>query len=311
MHPDLVLRLLPYVLLATLVGAVGVATPATMTSHQLQLTVTQAAVLGIVALGQTMVFLSGGIDLSVAGVLSLSNSLIAAYSVEYGGYVALAGTVCVCALVGAFNGLIIHRFQLQPFIVTLGTWFIAAGLALYVLPVAGGEVAGSIADLTAGDVFGVDKSVVILLGVLTISLLVVRSRTGVDIRAFGSNPTHSYLAGVDCGRVVVLTYAFSGLMAGVAGVVLSLQTLGGDPTVGPKYLLPSVAAAVVGGTSLFGGSATMVGTVVGALVLSYVGKATYAAELPSEWSLVFSGLLLAFAVGIQGTLRSYGERALL
>jgi ribose transport system permease protein len=300
----------PYAILAVLVGLYGYLQPDSLARDQLVLTMNLALVLMLAGVGQTFVLLSGGIDLSVAGVMSVAN-VVAAVHISTSGRTVWV-TVLIVALgwvPGAINGLLIVYFNLQPFIVTLGTWFVWAGIAFYVLPTAGSSfVHERYAQLAGGRMLGVDNTLWIVVGVALFGMWFLRTRIGIEIRAVGADITSARLAGVRTDLAIVVAYSLCSLFATMAGLILASQSLSGDPSVGDKYLLSSIAAAVVGGTSLFGGSATVVGTIVGALVLGYISRVTFAFELAPEWALIFAGSLLIGAVALQGLVRAFVGR---
>jgi ribose transport system permease protein len=292
-------------MLAVLVFWYGSLVPESLTGTELTASLNQALVLMFAAVGQTLVLLSGGIDLSVGGMIAVSNAICAAYMSTGGRSAWIAVALILLGWIpGALNGLLIVGLDLQPFIVTLGTWFIWDGIAFYILPTAGGSVAPGFASVTSGSTFGIDNTLIIVAALALFGMWFLRTRIGVETRAVGADPGAALLAGVRRGRAIVVVYSISSLCAVISGIMLSSQNLSGDPTVGDKYLLSTVAAAVIGGTSLFGGSATVVGTLAGALVLGYVGKVIFAVGLQSEWGLIFSGVLLAFAVAVQGLVRA-------
>jgi len=307
---EVLIGAVPYAILAALLGLYGYLQPESLTRDQLILTMNLALVLMLAGIGQTFVLLSGGIDLSVAGVMSVANTVAAVYMSTSGRTVWV--TVLVLALgwvPGAINGVLIVYFNLQPFIVTLGTWFVWAGIAFYVLPTAGSSfVHERYANFAGGSMFGVDNTLWIVVGVALFGTWFLRTRIGLEIRAVGADLTSARLAGVRTNLAIIVAYSLCSLFATMAGLILASQSLSGDPSVGDKYLLSSIAAAVVGGTSLFGGSATVVGTIVGALVLGYISRVTFAFELAPEWALIFAGSLHIGAVALQGLVRAFVGR---
>jgi ribose transport system permease protein len=307
---ELVIGAVPYSILAVLVGLYGYLQPESLSGEQLVLTMNLALVLMLAGVGQTFVLLSGGIDLSVAGVMSVANTIAAVYMTTSERTVWISLLIIALGWIpGAINGLLIVVFDLQPFIVTLGTWFVWAGVAFYVLPTAGDAfVHERYASLTNGSLLGIDNTLWIVLAIALLGMWFLRTRVGLEIRAVGADLGSARLAGIRTNLAIVVAYSICSLCATLGGLVLASQSLSGDPSVGDKYLLSSVAAAVIGGTSLFGGSATVVGTLVGALVLGYIGRVTFALELPSEWALIFSGLLLMLAVALHGLVRAFVGR---
>jgi ribose transport system permease protein len=237
----------------------------------------QVAVITIVAVGQTVVIVSGGIDLSVGSVVALSG-VTAALTMAAGVNPWLAASLGVLAGagVGLVNGGLIAgtgrggREGLPPFIVTLGMLLMARGLAMIVT--GGNNVSGMARPfrvLGTGTVIGVPVPVWCFLGVaIAVHLLLARSRFGRHCYAIGSNREAARLAGVPVDRERVLVYLLSGSLAGFAGVVHAARLGIGQPTTGESFELEAIAAAVIGGASLAGGQGHVSGTLLGALLIS-------------------------------------------
>jgi ribose transport system permease protein len=300
-HPEeFVLGLLPYVVLGILIAWLAILQPKSLTFDQFSQITNIELVLILLGVGETIVILTGGIDLSIGGVLSLTNAIAASHMSSKGAAIGISlALVALGWIPGTINGLLIVYGNLQPFIVTLATWFIWGGIAFLVLPVTGGTIDESLGWLSTGTVAGVDNPIWALVLVCIFGYWFLRTRIGLEIRSFGSDRESAFQAGLRDQRAVIFAYAASSWWAVLGGIVLSAQTLSGDPTVGDSYILPTVAAVVIGGTSLFGGSGTIIGTAAGALVLAYVYSVTFALELPSQWGVIASGMLLVLTVSLQ------------
>lgn len=268
------------------------------TLEELNLDATAAMTLLLAATGQTIVLMRGGIDLSVGGMISVGTVLAAT---RFGDDPARTGVwalliVVIGAGVGAINGLLISVLRLQPFLVTLATWSILAGSALLVLPTDGGQLPAGWMAFGSGSFLGLSSSVW-LLGALALFWLWFRdTRLGVTIRATGSNEKSAFLSGVSLTGVNVATYGLSGGFAALSALYLTTQTGTGSPTVGNGYILPTVAAAVIGGISLSGGRGGLAGTVVGAFILTVIGNLVFVLDISSYWQPIASGLILLAAV---------------
>lgn len=300
-HPeDSILAALPYVVLAVLIVWLAVLQPKSLTFGQFSQITNIELVLILLGVGQTLVVLTGGIDLSIGGVLSVTNAIAASHMATKGDAILVSvALVALGWIPGLLNGLLVVYGELQPFIVTLATWFIWGGIAFGFLSVTGGTVDASLGWLSTGSVAGVQNPLVILILVAVFGAWFLRTRLGLEIRAVGSDRESTFQSGLRDRRAILAAYALSSWWAVLAGIVLSAQTLSGDPTVGDSYILPTVAAVVIGGTSLLGGAGTIVGTAVGALVLAYVYSVTFALGLSSQWGVISSGLLLVFTVSLQ------------
>jgi len=297
---DWIVGLIPYALLIALVIILGTLEPDSLTVDAETRIVDISVVLILVGIGQTFVLLTGGIDLSVGGLISLVTAIAATKMHSATDAWLVAGLMVAFGWIpGLVNGLLIVYGRLQPFIVTLGTWFVLGGIALVVLPSAGGEVNGSIGWIASGSLLGLGNSVWITLIAAVVSWRILQTRTGLEMISIGSDRQAAHESGVPVRRVTILTYCLCSEFAVLAGVVLVAGSLSGDPTGGDTYILQSVAAAVIGGTSLFGGRGTTIGTIVGALVLSYLLSVVFALDVPSQWSLIASGALLVISLCVQ------------
>ncbi len=268
------------------------------TLDELNLDTAAAMTLILAATGQTIVLIRGGIDLSIGGMISLGTVIAATQFGEDPLNVVLwvAIILLLGAAIGAINGLLISVLKLQPFLVTLATWSILNGAAMLILPTDGGQVPGWWIGFSYSTLFGLSGPVWVLIGLLLFWTWFRATRVGLTIQATGSNEKSAILSGVSLTRVNVLTYGLSGLFAAAAAIYLTTQTGGGSPTIGKDYILPSVAAAVIGGVSLFGGRGHLAGTIVGAFVLTLIGNLVFVMRVSSYWQPVASGVILLLAV---------------
>ncbi|HWA20491.1 MAG TPA: ABC transporter permease [Devosia sp.] len=290
---------LPPLIVLLLLGAIiGILRPSTFTGDQINIKIAAAMTLILIATGETIVVTRGGIDLSIGGILSLTTAICATRgdpglteSVFWIGFVLALG-----AIVGVVNGLIITFGRLQPFVVTLATWSILEGCALTVLPAETSGVPKSWVDLEHAMPFGIGVPM-ILLGILIV-LWAWFSRTRVynEIRAAGSNERSAYLNRVSVLGTNAWAYGLSGFFAAAAGLYFATQTGAGHPTVGTQYVLPAIAAVVIGGTNLMGGRGSLMGTIVGAFILTLIGDVVFLLKLQSYWQWVMSGLILMLVV---------------
>jgi ribose transport system permease protein len=253
----------------------------------------------LAATGQTMVLIRGGIDLSIGGMISLATVLAATQFGDDAGSSVLVWSAIILALgfgVGALNGLLISVLELQPFLITLATWSILSGAALMILPTDGGVVPEFWAGLGSADFLGLTSPVWLLIVLLVFWAWFRNTRLGIAIKATGSNERSAFLSGVSLTKINILTYGLSGLFAAAAGLYLTTQTSAGSPTIGKDYILPSVAAAVIGGVSLFGGRGGLLGTAIGAFILTIIGNLVFVLQISSYWQPVTSGVILLLAV---------------
>jgi ribose transport system permease protein len=264
------------------------------------------------SLGMTIIILSGGIDLSVGAVLALAGA-VAAGLLKNG--VAIPGTdlfievtvsgaivagVLVGAILGWFNGFVITRFKLPPFVVTLGMLSIARGLTMLWT---GGFPITQLGDhfdfMGAGHLLGVPMPVLISGAlVLVFVVLMKRTRFGRNIYAVGGNERAAMLSGLNVNRIKVLVYMLGGALSGVAGLLVTARLDSATPNAGLGYELDSIAAVVIGGTSLNGGRGTITGTVVGCLIIGVLNNGLVLLEVSPFWQQVIKGLVVLVAVAV-------------
>jgi ribose transport system permease protein len=288
----------PLMMLLVLMGAIEFMRPGLFAIDSIGLKVAAAMTLILVATGETIVVLRGGIDLSVGGTLSLA-SAIAATRPDLSGTDLLPWLALILAMglaVGVANGVLISALKLQPFLITLATWSIIEGIALIVQPSEGGTVPRVWFALGYSTVAGVPIAVVILV-VLCLWWACFRgTRTFNALRSAGSNERSAFLNRVSLVRTNVIAYGLSGFFAALAGFFYATQTGAGSPTVGTQYVLPAIAAVVIGGTSLAGGRGGLTGTIIGAFILNLIGDAVFLLGLSSYWQFVTQGAILIFIV---------------
>jgi ribose transport system permease protein len=268
----------------------------------------KAVLLAIVAMAQTLPVLTAGIDLSVGMVFVLANclasTLVTGTPLQAAlGVLAVLGAGALCGLV---NGLVIVVGRLQPIITTLATGTVYYGLALGLRPVPGGAVHEGLADAVTGQLPG---GIPAMLAVLLAVVLLVwvpfrRTATGRGALAVGSSEAAAYMSGVPIGRVKIAAYTLAGLLAAVAGLLLTFITYSGEASasIGGTYTLNSIAAVVIGGTSLAGGAGSAIGSIFGAFVLRTIGDLLFVFDLPPLWQPLFLGVILLVAVSL-GALR--------
>ncbi len=256
--------------------------------------------LAIAAIGQTIVILSGGFDLSAAVVISLVNVSLAGHMQDTTASIALwtCGGLLIGALAGAFNGVFIAVLRLEPIVVTLANMFILQGVTLLVMDKPGGQIPPGFSAALTGDVIpGLLPMPVLLLAALVgLWLLLKNTVFGKAIYSIGSDREAARAAGLGIRRHQFFIYVLAGALYGLAGVFISAQTGSGDPLVGNPMLLQMFAAVVVGGTLLGGGRGGPVGTIFGAYVLMLVVNILLVLNVPAFYSSIVEGLILVLAV---------------
>jgi galactofuranose transport system permease protein len=271
------------------------------------------AFLGIAAVGMTFVILSGGIDLSVGGMIGLVSICLAQLVEAKGFHLALAAPMVLLLGVGigALTGFVIHRFALPPFLVTLAVMFLTRGTA-YILSLESHPINKYLSSVSEALTFSFGKlgtlssPAVIFLIVLVVAVFVAHyTRFGRHVYAVGSSETSAQLMGLPVGSTKVAVYALSGFCSALAGIVYSLFTFSGNPNAANGLELDAIAAVVIGGTLLTGGVGYVAGTLLGILIYGIIQTAiVFEGTLSSWWTRIFVGALLLFFILLQKVLQT-------
>jgi fructose transport system permease protein len=276
-----------------------------LTGSNLSLVVQQVMVVGTLAIGQTLIILTAGIDLSNGAVMALGNIVMTKLAVESGvnPLLAILLGLAVCAAFGAFNGSLVTGLRLPPFIVTLGTLNIA--FALTHIYSEDQTVSGLPSALTFfGETFSVGGTditygTVLMLALFLIAWYVLRqTAAGRHIYAVGNNPEAARLTGIRTRRLLLGVYTTAGLIYGIAALLLVSRTSVGDPQAGQTDNLDSITAVVLGGTSLFGGRGSVIGTLIGALIVGIVRNGLQLMGVRSIYQVLITGILVILAVSV-------------
>jgi ribose/xylose/arabinose/galactoside ABC-type transport system permease subunit len=293
--------------LAALVVLLAVLSPYFLTVSNLSNVLEQTSINAVIAVGMTFVILSGGIDLSVGSLVALSGVALAA-ALQRGTPLPLAllAGLVTGAVAGLANGLLITRGKLPPFIATLGMMSVARGLTLFVTdgrPISGFEA--GFRSLATGRVLGVPASV-LLAGALYVlaHLVLTRTRFGLYVYAIGGNEEATRLSGVAVRFHKTMVYVLAGLMSAVAAVILTARLNSAQPIAGMMYELDAIAATVIGGTSLLGGSGTIGGTLIGALIMGVLRNGLNLLGISSFLQQVVIGLVIIAAVLVDSALKA-------
>jgi ribose/xylose/arabinose/galactoside ABC-type transport system permease subunit len=261
----------------------------------------QASINGILATGMMFVIISGGIDLSVGSIVALSGVVAAtfAHPGQYPLVVPIVLAVSVGATVGLINGAGVAYGGLPPFIITLGTMTIVRGVALIA---ANGQPVFNVTkefEATAGGfVFNNIPNLVVYYIVITLISAFVLTRTvfGRRVYAVGGNETAAKVSGINVEKIKLAVYTLSGFLAGIAGFLLASRIISGNPTSGQAYELDAIAAVVIGGVSMSGGSGKWYGTVIGALMIAIISNGLDILNVSSHFQLIIKGLIIIIAV---------------
>jgi fructose transport system permease protein len=276
-----------------------------LTGSNLSLVVQQVMVVGTLAIGQTLIILTAGIDLSNGAVMAFGNIVMTKLAVDSGmnPLLAILLGLLVCAAFGAFNGSLVTGLRLPPFIVTLGTLNIA--FALTHIYSEDQTVSGLPSELTFfGNTFQVGQTDItygtVLMLVLFVGAWYVLRQTaaGRHVYAVGNNPEAARLTGIRTRRLLLGVYTTAGLVYGIAALLLISRTSVGDPQAGQTDNLDSITAVVLGGTSLFGGRGSVIGTLIGALIVGIVRNGLQLMGVRSIYQVLITGILVILAVAV-------------
>ena len=287
-----------FIILCTIIGLIS---PSFLSATNIMNNLRSASYYGIMCMGMTLVFISGGLDLSVGSVLGLS-SLVAALAMTWG------VPVIICIFIGLLigmgigliNGFCVVRLKIPAMIVTLGMLFIARGFInvitegqpVYPLPEAFNQIA-------LINVYDVNISVLFLIVATIVVEFILRKTTyGRSIYAIGGNAETARLSGIKVDRISMSVYMISGLCAAIAGLFITSRITSAQVTTGTSYEMDVIAATIIGGTSLFGGVGSAVGSFFGALFMTFLKAGIVSVRLSAYWQNVVIGIILIVTVGI-------------
>jgi fructose transport system permease protein len=274
-----------------------------LSGENLSLVLQQVMVVGVLAIGQTLIILTAGIDLSCGMVMALGGVVMTKFAVDFGlnAYVAIACGLAVTTGFGLLNGMLVTRVKLPPFIVTLGTLNIAFAITqIY----SQSQTVTNLPDAmtTLGNTFNIGSTEVSL---GTVSMLILyavawfvlrETAPGRHLYAVGNNPEAARLTGISVDRVLVTVYALAGLFYGIAAVLSVARTGVGDPNAGQTENLDAITAVVLGGTSLFGGRGIILGSLVGAVIVGVFRNGLTLMGVASVYQTLITGILVILAV---------------
>lgn len=292
-----------YGLLAAFIGicvALSLTTPQFLTVQNLTIIVTQVSINALLAFGVTFVIITGGIDLSVGSMVAVTGVVAASFAHPdtYPVAVPLLTGLLAGLLFGAVNGFIITRSNVPPFIVTLGTMTIGRGLALILSK---GRPVSNLSDsfnfIGGGKVLGIPTLIIILILMFAVcSVILKKTLIGRYMYAVGGNEQAARASGIDLSRVKMVVYTLCGGLSALAGILLTSRITTGQPNAGTGFELDAIAAAIIGGTSTSGGTGTMTGTLIGALLIGVISNGLDLLNVTSYYQQVVMGIIIIAAV---------------
>jgi ribose/xylose/arabinose/galactoside ABC-type transport system permease subunit len=306
------------IVLALLVIFFSAATPTFLTTNSLLLIAKHVALYGILGIGMTYVIITGGIDLSVGAIVGIAGMIAGGlinegltlsmfgYTIYFSVPVIVIITMLLGAFIGLINGLVITRFNVAPFIATLGMMYIARGFAMLrsngatFSNIVGKKGLGNTGfEIFGRNVAGIPVGAIILVIIAVIAAIVLKKTPfGWHILSIGGNEKAARLSGVKVNKVKILVYMFSGVCAAIVGIIASSQLVAAHPATGESWEMNAIAATVLGGTSMAGGVGAIGGTIIGAFVIGVINDGLVMCGVSEFWQMVIKGLVIIFAVVI-------------
>ena len=289
--------------LLVLITIVTILSPSFLSTKNIFNILRQTSVNGIIAAGMTFVILTGGIDLSVGSILAISGAVCASLLASGQNIIiAVLAALIIGAMVGFLNGFIITKGKLQPFIATLATMTILRGLTLVYtdgkpITLGSGDLAIKFEQIGGGKIFGTPTPALIMILVFAICAFVLKNtQMGRYTYALGSNEEATKLSGLNTDKIKIAVYTISGILASVAGIIITSRLFSAQPTAGDGYELDAIAAVVLGGTSLTGGRGKITGTIIGALIIGVLSNALNILDVSSYYQMMVKGAVILVAV---------------
>ncbi|MCE7061652.1 ABC transporter permease [Dyadobacter sp. CY343] len=279
-------------------------TPRFFTVSNLLIIGTQVSINALLAFGVTFVIITGGIDLSLGSMVAVTGVVAAtfAHPDTYPLAVPLLAGIGSGLLFGAFNGLVITKSKVPPFIVTLGTMTIGRGLALIISK---GRPISNLSDtfnfIGGGNIFGIPFPIIILiLAFIVCAVILNKTVLGRYMYAVGGNEPAARASGIRVGNVKMWVYTICGILSAMGGILLTSRITTGQPNAGAGFELDAIAAAIIGGTSTSGGTGTMTGTLIGALLIGVISNSLDLLNVTSYYQQVVMGVIIIGAVVLDG-----------
>jgi ribose transport system permease protein len=286
-----------FVLLALMFAVYASRDPSALTAFGFGNLVNNAIVLAVAASGLTLVVLSGELDLSGSGVVAIANVVVATTSTgRLGSLGSLAAVLGIGLAVGCINGCLVTLFGLQSLAVTIGSLIACQGIALMILGAPGGEVADAISSVIMGDLDGFPVAAIVALGVAAAWLVLKNTRRAIALYAVGDDEGAARLSGLDVRTTRFFAFAAAGVLYAIAGYIFSAEIGSGDPRVSDSFLLYMFASVAIGGTSLMGGRGGVLGSLVGAGILTVMQKMLFALGVAEFYTNIFNGLIMIGAI---------------
>jgi ribose/xylose/arabinose/galactoside ABC-type transport system permease subunit len=290
-----------YIAFAILFIILSISSESFLTATNMINILRQVSIIGIVAIGMSFVIVTGGIDLSVGSIMALSAVVAASFAQtdsHYSVFIPLIIGITVGLACGLINGVLVAKWKVAPFIATLGMMTAARGLAMVYTdgrPVIG--LSNIYNHIGSGYILGLPIPVIAFIIIVLIGVFLLNYTVfGRHVLATGGNEQSAKLSGINVTSVKIGVYAIAGLLAGIGGMILSSRIMSGSPVLGQGYELDAIAAVVIGGTSLFGGVGSIIGTVVGVLIIGVMNNGLDLLNVSSYYQQILKGAIIVIAV---------------
>jgi ribose transport system permease protein len=300
---EFLIKYISVVVLVIFCIIVSIINPRFLTISNILNILRQTSINSVIAVGMTFVILTGGIDLSVGSILAISGAVAAAMiSQGNNAFIAVIAALAIGASLGAFNGLIISKGKIQPFIATLGVMTLVRGYTLVFTdgkPISAGNSvnAAAFSNIGSGYFLGIPLPIYIMILVFGLAYYILRhTRTGRYVYSLGCNEEATIYSGINTDRIKILVYTISGFLAALAGIIITARLSSAQPQAGTGYELDAIAAVVLGGTSLAGGVGGIFGTIIGALIIGVLNNSLNLMDVSSYYQLLLKGLVILVAV---------------
>lgn len=301
LNTSMMQKMLALVALIVLIIAFSIASPNFLTKMNIVSILLATAVNGVLATGVTFVIISGGIDLSLGTSMTFV-SVITGVVITFMGlpiWLGVLAGLATGALIGFISGVNIAKLKLPPFIATLGMMMITKGLSLVVSGTKPIYFTGAegFSNISTGTLFGIPNAVYILLvSAIIAHIILTKTVLGRYNFAIGSNEEATRLSGINTDFWKIAIYTLNGLFIGAAGILMAARLNSAQPALGPGYELDAIAAVVIGSTSMSGGKGTIVGTIIGAFIMSVLINGLRILSVPQQWQTVVTGVIVILAV---------------
>jgi len=300
---------IPYAFIpaAFFLGANIILNPRMLSLRGMNILALQTVTVALAVMAQTMVVIVRELDMSIGAMVSMTTVILASTMGTFHWF-SIVIALSAAAALGFFSGAIVAWVKIPGIVVTLASSMLIGGLALVIMPEPGGNIDDLLGDLVNGQPLLIPNSLLFLLVALVMWKYVKNTRLGISLFASGGNPFSAYASGVSVANAKIAAYVGSGLLAGLAGIIVAGKTMTGDATIGDPYTLNSITGTVLGGASFMGGIGTMRGAIAGALVIGVLVNILFFLGLSSHYQNIAEGLILLAAVLIGLSRRSEGQR---